>query len=1106
MSRSPIFVQSLPRLHRALLRFTGLFAVLLCAAACRPPAAPRTNPPALEKNPPALEKEIRGGEVHTYPIELQAGQFVRVIAEENGVDLSLRLLEPEGTLVTGVDPPETDTPKTEYADVAEDLAAVAAIPGPHRLEVTAGKGSGRYLLRVEGPRSPSPEDRVRTEAVRATWDALTPKVTKEARIGLLERALTLWRRTADGEKSAEILFRLGLLRYKLKVWEQALASFRQAAEGWALQPSNRSRVSRAESLTHVGRCLYFLGRSEEARAAHDQALALARNLGETGLQAENLNLLARLADDEGAIQKALDLRHQALEKARGVRDALLEARILSNLGRNYQQLGEMQKALEFLEEALRLARSASSRGDEIRFLTNLGALYRSLGNWDKAFENYQSALEMIGATGDAHVTGSILINLAEVYHHWGQLEKVRDALDRALVLGRQNNNREIQVYSLGHLAFLVLQSGRVDQAAEHAREAVGLARTLEEEAFSRYALGSILQRLGETASARTELTKALAVASRRGNHVREAEIHLALAGVYRETGDLDAALSGLRAVSELIELWRGRMIDPGVKTAFLASAQDFFEFQVNTLMALHAQRPGEGFAAEALRVSEQARARSLLEILSEARAGIDQGAEPAALQKERESRQELSDRDWNLHVLLAEVSPNAEKVAEAERRRDEALEAYRRAQVEVRKSSPRYAALTQPQPLSLEEIRREVLGSEALLLEYSLGAKESFLWAVTSDSFDSFTLAGRDQIEEKARRYYEQITARNEYPPKESVQERRKRIAAADAEAEQVARDLSRMILQPVEPLLGDRPLLIVADGALQYVPFAALPLSSTGASLVSGHEVVNLPSASVLAVLRRELRGRQPAPRALAIFADPVFEQDDERLSRHPSRAGPRMPAPVPSDEEKRGGQPGEPILDLSDLPRLRASGREADAIAALLPPEEVSKSVGCAASRAAVTDGGLDLFRTVHFATHGFIQSDSPELSRLVMSLYSEDGQRQDGFLRLSDIYGLRLSADLVVLSACRTALGKEIRGEGLVGLTRGFMYAGAARVLATLWSVQDRATAELMTAFYRGMLRDGLSPAAALRQAQLEMTRKTSWSSPFYWAGFSLQGEWR
>jgi CHAT domain-containing protein len=168
--------------------------------------------------------------------------------------------------------------------------------------------------------------------------------------------------------------------------------------------------------------------------------------------------------------------------------------------------------------------------------------------------------------------------------------------------------------------------------------------------------------------------------------------------------------------------------------------------------------------------------------------------------------------------------------------------------------------------------------------------------------------------------------------------------------------------------------------------------------------------------------------------------------------------------------------------------------------------KALDFAASRATATSPQLGQYQIVHFATHSLINNQHPELSGIVLSLVDEQGQPQDGFLRLYEVYNLKLEADLVVLSACQTALGKDIKGEGLVGLTRGFMFAGAPRVVASLWKVSDKATAELMKRFYQKMLKDGLRPAAALRDAQVSMLKERQWSAAYYWAGFVLQGEWK
>ena len=163
-------------------------------------------------------------------------------------------------------------------------------------------------------------------------------------------------------------------------------------------------------------------------------------------------------------------------------------------------------------------------------------------------------------------------------------------------------------------------------------------------------------------------------------------------------------------------------------------------------------------------------------------------------------------------------------------------------------------------------------------------------------------------------------------------------------------------------------------------------------------------------------------------------------------------------------------------------------------------------AASRETATSRELEQYRIVHFATHGLLDNEHPELSGLVLSLVGPDGNPRDGYLDLEDVYNLTLSSDLVVLSACETGLGKEVHGEGLIGLTRGFMYAGASRVVASLWNVDDIATSELMSEFYKAMLRDGRPPAAALRQAQLAMWKQKRWSDPYYWAAFTIQGEWK
>jgi len=354
--------------------------------------------------------------------------------------------------------------------------------------------------------------------------------------------------------------------------------------------------------------------------------------------------------------------------------------------------------------------------------------------------------------------------------------------------------------------------------------------------------------------------------------------------------------------------------------------------------------------------------------------------------------------------------------------------------------------------------------------------KRCFVWLAMTALMASSTVA---------QRVYALLTARQSVPG-ETIRQRQARIAKADSEYPAAARELSKMVLGPVAGQLSDRRLLIVADGALQYVPFGALPMPTQRQDmtpLIVNHEVVNVPSASVLAVQRRELAARKPAEKLVAVLADPVFEFDDPRLRR-------------------KGGL----AADRGKLSRLPFSREEALAISAVAPAGQSTVATDFKASIATATSAELGRYRIVHLATHGLVDTERPELSGIALSLVDEHGKAQDGFLRLHDVYRLNWSADLVVLSACQTALGKEIGGEGLVGLTRGFMYAGVRSVVASLWNVNDGATAQFMKYFYQGVIGKKLSPAAALRAAQIEMWKRKSSSSPYYWAAFVLQGEWR
>ncbi|MBP6821642.1 MAG: CHAT domain-containing protein, partial [Acidobacteria bacterium] len=558
-----------------------------------------------------------------------------------------------------------------------------------------------------------------------------------------------------------------------------------------------------------------------------------------------------------------------------------------------------------------------------------------------------------------------------------------------------------------------------------------------------------------------------------------------------------------------IEQQRQSLSGHSSQASYFGKLHSHHEFYLDLLMQLHRQSPAAGHAAKAFEASERARARTLLEALGETRGDIRQGVDSALLERETGLRQQLYFKQQVLTQLLS-GKHTAEQVATAEEELKTLLNQQREVVALIRANSPRYAALTQSETLSLKQVQ-ELLGDDTVLLEYALGEERSHLFAVTKTSFDVYELPKRAEVESLAKQFYD-IAAR--HSPEFVVTE--EWLAKAEKRYPATADRLSRMILQPAAAQLGKKRVMVVAEGILQYIPFAALPViggqlpvagkNSDSRLLIQDHEIISLPSASVLAVLRRELKQRRPAPKSVVVLGDPVFANNDPRIAANvitPKPTGLSANSAALRQSLRRR------IADLDArklwIARLPYSRQEASAIASLVPADSKLLALDFEANHQLATSSDLSQYRIVHFATHGWLDAVMPDMSAIVLSLFDKDGKPQNGFLRLYEIYNLNLPAELVVLSACETGLGKDIKGEGLIGLTRGFMYAGARRVLVSLWQVNDQATTELMKLFYRGMLKENLAPAAALKKAQVEMQRQTRWRSPYYWAGFVLQGEW-
>ncbi|HEY9420030.1 MAG TPA: tetratricopeptide repeat protein, partial [Thermoanaerobaculia bacterium] len=459
-----------------------------------------------------------------------------------------------------------------------------------------------------------------------------------------------------------------------------------------------------------------------------------------------MNNLGLLEVENGEIQAGIANLLLAQERAREA--GTVRPRSYINIGYAYELLNEKQKAIQSYDKALELARKVSDREIEANALNNLGDSRYLLGDWETALRDFQQALDLNRSLNNRRNEARTLNNLGAVYVRLERFEEAELALEHARQLSYEAQDGETETRALTNKAELLIRQKRPAEAIEVGRLAVSRASGFwAAEADARQILGVAYREQGDLKRAREELERAASLAKSRGDINREAYCRLGLARTDRKGGDLQTALSRVRSATDMIESVRAGVVNPELRAMFLASKQDYYEFQIDTLMALHAAHPQKGFAAEALEVSEQARARSLLEILQESEADIREGVPPALLEKERRLRREVNAMEGRRLELLGRKEADAKALAEAEKRLERAREEYSKVQDELRSSSPRYGALTQPSPVTVSEIREQLLDGRALLLEYKLGKDRSFLWAVSPGSMESFELPGREEIE-----------------------------------------------------------------------------------------------------------------------------------------------------------------------------------------------------------------------------------------------------------------------------------------------------------------------------------------------------------------------
>jgi CHAT domain-containing protein len=903
------------------------------------------------------------------------------------------------------------------------------------------------------------------------------------------------------EDIGQIYWWLGDLPRALAIYQKNLTAARQ----------RNDLKNVAVNLNNIALLYSGSGDYKQAEPLFLESLALARQTGDRGAEAITLSGLGMVYNYLGHEQQALETLNQALAIQRELKDQHSEAITLDDLGTVYEGIGQTQKALEAGDQAVTLLKQFGDEPEEAMALGSMASTYHRLGIYGRAGEYFQQALTIQQRIQDPDSQMRNLNNLAVLAEEQHDETAAVAYYNRSLELARKLGNRGMEAYLLATIAMsesgdsptpkqAILARARIQSALEIARS----AGDVNSQALATYNIGFLIGHSGSPAQALPYLRQAIPMWKTTGNIAFEKAAQSQIAREELKLGRLEPALADVDKAIQLDESQRSQVKNDSFRASYFSTANSDYALKIEILMALHQRQPAAGYDAKALATSEQARARSLLDLLSQSHTVVQQGADPALLASARAAENTLNAKEAERARIVSTGSSSEEQAAL--QRIDSEIEVvirdYAGLQDKIRIQSPAYANLTQP--LTLSQIQKQVLDPGTILLEYSLGEQRSFLFAVDQTSLTTYVLPGRTKIERSARDFYELISKNN--------QDRE--------ELERTGNALSGMLLGPVAAHLGNARLVIVGDGKLQeFVPFAALPLvglaGDPARTLITEHEILTEPSASAVAVLRQGLVGRADPSGTVAVLADPVFQASDPRLTALNIAASPTSSHPEALSAKSidsplaivRDAARGAGINSAQGIPRLPHTREEARSILALTVPAQSFEAIGFDATKVAASNPALANYRIVHFATHGFLDAGNPDLSGLVFSLFDNKGQPIDGFLRLNDIFALKLPVDLVVLSACESGQGTLVTGEGLMGLTRGFFHAGAASLAVTLWSVDDAATAELMTRFYQGLLGpQKLRPAVALRAAQLAMAGHNSkYGQPYYWASFTIEGEW-
>jgi len=1125
-------------------------------------------------------RTISGTDTQTFTTEFFADQCADLNVTWSGPDLQVLIQNLDGTPLLPRAIPIHDSENFP-------ILILPTRPGRYSIQLQPVEQTkpATVEIKLSTIRSPNDSDKKRFRA-----QELLLLANQQNSKDLYLESLKLWQVVQDLSGQTYTLRQLAKLHLSLKQTEEASKLYSELIE---LRKAFNDQRRLLFTFREIGIDYRGVGLFEEAASFYRRALEIARAINARALESALLYSIGFAEASVAHYSVAMEFYEQARKIQHDDNDRLNEAKTLNAMGGAYNSQGDQASALAFYQQAVSIFEELNDGYRLAVASNNVGVAYDDLGQWQdsknyygKALVSLESLLENGSASCLKDITrianictaiASTIDNVGELSNSTGDPEAALGEFAKSLPI-RQNvtatlKNPRWLGSTLSRICYSYVLLGKASQAIAKCEEAIALidqkndpttwasaqtflgmayaASGFSDRAIKRYEdareihrktnvprgegialnqLGMVYATTGRPEAAAAKFGEALNIWRAIHDEDGQTITLFNIAKLERDRGNFSVAHQYIQQAITIIENRRATLNSQRLLATYFASKQDYYDLAIDVEMRL-AKAGNAGLVATALEANERARGRRLLDALAEAKIIRTQdlrsiASQNPALKSAVDQQQSIAlklSAKANARTALFAGSHTAADEERLNKEIEQLTADYDDIDSKIRTLNPVYASLVKPEPLKASEIQQQ-LDADTLLIEYALGEKRSYVWAVTRESIQGFDLpSSRDEIAEVAT----QLTDLLRYSAAENLN-----VAQKDrrlAKYLEVSATLSRMILDPIGSLLKKKRLVIVADGELQLVPFAALvtPQSETLTTssdvqhrrfLIEDYEIVSLPSASVLAVQRRLLQDRKPAPMSVAVVADPVFDRFDARVRATRQQSlndgkGRRIARATSSSTSLDGstnyGAALTRALDdtgVGTIAPLFFSRAEARSILSVVQPGKAKAALGFEASRATVMSPELAQYQIIHFATHSILNFKNPQVSGLVLSMVDEQGRPQNGYLQMHEIYKLNLPAELVVLSACQTGAGKLVRGEGLIALTRGFMYAGAARLVASLWKVDDAATAELMSRFYKEMFTNGKRPAAALRDAQISLSKEKRWRSPYHWGGFFLQGEWR